>query len=277
MSNSLRSTAYFAADAAGQSIRPLDNPGSAPGTVERGRVGRLAEYQFGRGMQRVHEQPARRRIRAELLRVCCIQGVHRTQRNGVGTAQPGHPREFRCPRKVADTDVARVVQPVKLRRQTPQPRVGNHVLDRAAARRRHRQHNLTVFDTQPVIADLGDGRDAQTAAGGQQGDLSRLAAFQQQFGRLRFVAADIQARRAAGHRRHQGREIGQAAAFAELPAAGGQFAAGIGGKTQGRQHAAQNRSGDNVRPACIVLPFDRDPCPAGQVAKDFVAHATLSR
>ncbi len=134
-----------------------------------------------------------------------------------------------------------MVQAVKLRCQTPQPRIGNHVLDRAAARRRHRQHDLPVLDAQAVIADLGDGGDAQAAAGGQQRDLPHIAAFQHQFGRLRFIAADVQAGRTAGHRGHQRRQIGQAAAFAQHPAAGRQFAARIGGKTEGGQHAAQNR------------------------------------
>src|SRR4051812_1748413 len=106
-----------------------------------------------------------------------------------------------------------MVEAVELCGEAPQPRIGNDILNRAAAGWRNSQYDLAVLDTQPMIANFGDCWNPQASARWQKCNLSSVAGLQDQLGGLGLAAPNIQSGWAPGHRSHKRRQVGQAAAL----------------------------------------------------------------
>lgn len=184
-----------------------------------------AEHQGRGGMQRIEEQPAGWRVRREARGIGREQRMHRAEAQRVGPPRRRDLGEFGNADGVTDAAVMRGAQRVDLGRHAPEPRVGHHVVDGAALRRRDRQDDLALADFQPVVADLGHRRDAQPATRRHQRQLARPAMLQHEFGRAGFGGAEIEPGRPSRGGGDQRRQVREGGTLGEHPPAGCHVAA----------------------------------------------------
>ena len=165
-----------------QSLAPGRCTGSDPvGAEDDGRI----------GVERIEEQPARRRIRAVTRRVGGEQAMHRAQRHGIGALARRCLGKIAHRAGIADAAVAGAAQAVDLGGDAPHPAAGADFLEGDAARRRHGERDLAVGEAQAVVARLADGGHGRGLAASDR-HRPDAAVLQRQFGRR--VGLDRQVR-----------------------------------------------------------------------------------
>ncbi len=114
---------------------------------------RRSEHAGAICVQRIAEQPRRRRIGREVIGVSRKQRVRRAQRQRICAAKARRRAERLCAGESADAAVARGAQAVKLRGKPPDRRAVGDIGSGEAAVRRDGERRFAVAYLQPVIAD----------------------------------------------------------------------------------------------------------------------------
>ena len=109
-------------------LQPLERLAQPFGAQRVGHM-RLAEHQRRRCVQRIEEQPRRRRIWPEARRIGTEQRMQRAQRQGIRAARSCCLGKCRDARRVADPAIAAMTQRIDLRRDAPQPCVRHRIVD----------------------------------------------------------------------------------------------------------------------------------------------------
>ena len=114
---------------------------SHAGVMSRFRYASVAEQCSRVGMKGIVEEPARRRIRAEMVWIGSKQRVHGAERDGVCPKAGSLAGKRDDAGGVADAAIAGAAQAVGLHREPPRALLWCNVRDRVAARRRDRDRN----------------------------------------------------------------------------------------------------------------------------------------